>query len=164
MVYTCDSKSHAVRLESSSLSSGTKTVEPRACLLAITVFAEGEARKRARAPSQQDGSRKQGREEQGATATSELLAESSPDTVVKWFRFICEVEMNIRQCSNPSCRREIAACFGTTKAGDILELWAGTRPIENVRELCPWCSTLLIKKVTESPNQRLVFFAEVGWA
>ncbi len=31
----------------------------------------------------------------------------------------------IRCCSNPTCQNEITACFGTAKAGDIIECEAG---------------------------------------
>ncbi len=62
MVYARDSKSRLARDGSSSLPSGTKTIEPRACLWVIIVFAGGETRRRARAPSEHAGSREQGRE------------------------------------------------------------------------------------------------------
>ena len=78
MVYTRDSKSRLARDGSSSLPSGTKTIEPRACLLAIIVFVEGEMRKRERAPSQQAGSHEQGREELRSDGDERALGRVSP--------------------------------------------------------------------------------------
>ena len=60
MVDAHDSKSCTARCESSSLSSGTKTVEPEACLLAITVFAEEGLESERGAPVEYDGSRRAG--------------------------------------------------------------------------------------------------------
>ena len=50
-----------------------------------------------------------------------------------------ESAKRVRHCSNPNCGREITACNGFVKAGDLAELIEHTRRIEDVRELCGVC-------------------------
>lgn len=72
--------------------------------------------------------------------------------------------MLVRRCSDPLCRRTITACFGTTKAGDILELFDGTRALKDVRELCPECATKAVLLLSGKPDtERLAYFKTIGW-
>lgn len=69
-----------------------------------------------------------------------------------------------RHCSNPSCRAEITACFGTTKAGDVIEGQDSIRTREEVRELCAYCATKTMLDLTGASNERrLSYFATIGW-
>jgi hypothetical protein len=45
-----------------------------------------------------------------------------------------------RHCANPNCGREITACNGFAKAGDVIEAQDGTRSWLEVRELCGHCA------------------------
>lgn len=69
-----------------------------------------------------------------------------------------------QRCSNPSCPREIYGCFGTAKAGDIVEAYDGKRPWHAVRQLCPHCATKAIRVLEgASTAERLAYFATIGW-
>lgn len=73
--------------------------------------------------------------------------------------------MTYRQhCSNPSCQQEIYGCFGTAKAGDIVDAYDGKRPWHAVRQLCPHCATKAIRDLEgASTAERLAYFATIGW-
>ena len=69
-----------------------------------------------------------------------------------------------RRCANSSCRAEIEGCFGTVKAGDLLEYADGTRAQEQVRELCPLCATYLVRVTSGIPPAGWSpYFAALGF-
>ncbi len=69
----------------------------------------------------------------------------------------------MRNCSNPLCRAPITACFGTVKAGDFDEAMQSKRRVQHVRDLCPKCATIAIRRC-EAGEDKSAVFAEFGWA
>lgn len=71
----------------------------------------------------------------------------------------------MRLCSNPRCKKPIEGCFGTTKAGDLLEFYQGKRKGEAIRQLCPFCATraIMIMGKEPSPKRALRIFSIIGW-
>ncbi len=59
------------------------------------------------------------------------------------------VNIIVRYCFNPECRRPITECNGFVIARDFLAFWEGRLPAEKVRELCGMCRERLYGKNEE---------------